>query len=116
MRFLGTENGGGGAKMATNTMTKWSVCTYCNHKPGAGHIAWRKKVDDWKEKRRNKRQRDTQGDSDKKTPPEPANDDAANAKKLALSQSLQAALTTTCGISPTEWNDVWASCCSETGN
>ena len=37
-------------------------------------------------------------------------------KKLALSQSLQAALTTTCGITPSEWNDVWASSCQETGN
>ena len=95
------------------------VGMYCTHKPGAGHIEWRKKVDAWKEKRRAKRQRDnggTQEDGDRKTPPEPANDDAAKAKKLALNQSLQAALTTTCGITPTEWNDVWASCCSETGN
>ena len=93
---------------------------YVLHKPGQGHIEWRKRIDDRKAKRREQREKRkgvtaNGGDTT-------AKDDAATAtggssnKKLSLNTSLQAALTTQCGLSPEEANKLWADVCSESGN
>ena len=90
---------------------------YVTHKPGADHVTWRAKVDAWKDKRREKRQKQNGGGG----PPKPGNDDSKPAattegKKLALSNSLQAVLTTECGLTPDAFNTMWTQCCSESGN
>ena len=97
-----------------------AVGVYCNHRPGAEHVAWRAKVDAWKEKRREKRQK-SGGGTPAGGPPKPGNDDSKPSaqgvgKKLALGNSLQAVLTTGCGLTPDAFNTMWNKCCSESGN
>ena len=97
---------------------------YCRHKPGAEHIAWRERVDKWKKankERRQKRQKlkdggggTTQTDNDDTQ--SPAAPSANKGKKLALANSLQAVLTTTCGLTPDQFKDIWDKSCAESGN
>ena len=99
---------------------------YCTHKPGAGHVAWRERVDKWKQankERRAKRQklRDGGAATAQQTPDINAKPPAApraneEGKKLALANSLQAVLTTSCGLTPDQFKDMWDKSCAESGN
>ena len=42
--------------------------------------------------------------------------DKASKKKLALSDSIQSALTTQLGMTPDHWKSVWEEACKESGN
>ena len=93
---------------------------YCNHRPGAEHVAWRAKVDAWKEKRWEKRQK-SGGGTPAGGPPKPGNDDGkpsvdVKGKKLALRNSLQAVLTTECKLTIDQFNNMWNKCCYESEN
>ena len=98
---------------------------YCRHKPGTEHVAWREKVDHWKKvakERRQKRQKLKDGgagttpapDDDAKPPAAPSANNEG--KKLALANSLQAVLTTTCGLTPDQFQEMWNKSCAESGN
>ena len=91
---------------------------YCIHKPGAGHKEWevnklaRRKED---KERRGKRDRESPAlATQPPTPVVPTND--ANKKRLALSDNIQAALTTQLGVDPDHWKSIWDDACAETGN
>ena len=90
---------------------------YCTHKPGEGHKQWyaAKQARNAERKvNRGKRDRDT---STSATTPaiKPSGDDASK-KKLALSDSIQSALTTQLGMTPDHWKSVWEEACEESGN
>ena len=94
------------------------VGMYCIHKPGAGHKEWevnklaRRKED---KERRGKRDRESPAlATQPPTPVVPTND--ANKKRLALSDNIQAALTTQLGVDPDHWKSIWDDACAETGN
>ena len=59
----------------------------------------------------NKRDRDTSTPAEK-----PAPDDDAKKKRLALSDNIQAALTTQLGMTPDHWRSIWDDAYEETGN
>ena len=90
------------------------VGMYVLHKPGQGHLDWRKRIDERKAKRREKRAKDRAAKAGEATTAPAA--DGSNDKKLSLSTSLQAALTTQCGLSPEEANKLWADVCDKSGN
>jgi hypothetical protein len=89
------------------------VGMYCTHKPGDGHKEWyaaklAKKAE--QKVNRGKRDRDTSIPAAKPSPDEPSK------KKLALSDSIQSALTTQLGMTPDHWKSVWDEACQESGN
>ena len=86
------------------------------HKPGEGHLKWRKRIDDRKAKRLEKMEK-RMGGGDTTAKDKAATDtDASSNKKLFLNTSLQAALTTQCGLSPEEATKLWSDVCNESGN
>ena len=94
---------------------------YCKYKPGAEHISWRAKADAWKEKCHEKKQKQKEGGAGTTPAAGPDDDDSkpivdVNGKKLALGNSLQAVLTTSCGLTPDTFDDIWAKYYSELGN
>ena len=89
---------------------------YVMHKPGEGHLKWRKRIDDRKAKRLEKMEK-RMGGGDTTAKDKAATDtDASSNKKLFLNTSLQAALTTQCGLSPEEATKLWSDVCNESGN
>ena len=94
------------------------VGMYCTHKPGARHDEWcaRKLARRGAEKeRRGKRDRDSPAlATQPPTPAAPADD--ANKKRLALSDSIQSALTTQLGMAPDHWKSIWDEAYEESGN
>ena len=89
---------------------------YVLHKPGQGHLDWRKRIDDRKAKRREQREKRMGGGGTTAKDKAATDADTSNNKKLALNTSLQAALTTQCGLSPEEATKLWSDVCSESGN
>ena len=85
---------------------------YCLHKPGEGHQDWLKaKI------ARKAREKIRRGKKDKEGAPEPSPSVAGGVKrKLELSEHLQAALATSCGISDETFQELWNDSCAETGN
>ena len=89
---------------------------YVLHKPGQGHLDWRRRIDDRKAKRREQREKRMGGGGTTAKDKAATDADTSNNKKLALNTSLQAALTTQCGLSPEEATKLWSDVCSESGN
>ena len=86
---------------------------YCTHKPDEGHKEWHAKKQE-----RNAQNKENHGkrDRDTSTPaPHPAPAES-NKKKLALSDSIQSALTTQLGMTPDHWKSVLEEACKESGN
>ena len=105
----------------------WSDCKphnvmYCCHTTKE-YDEWRRKFDAKKEALKesgpdieviegpNKRDRDTSTPALK-----PAPDDDAKKKRLALSDSIQSALTTQMGMTAGHWKSVWEEACEESRN
>ena len=90
---------------------------YCTHKPGEGHQQWyaaKQARNAERKANRGKRTRDT-SNTDTTSATKPSGDDSSK-KKLALSDKIQAALTTQLGMTPDHWKSVWEEACEETGN
>lgn len=90
---------------------------YCTHKPGEGHVQWyaaKQARNAERTKNRGKRDRDTS--TADTTPATKPSGNEASKKKLALSDNIQAALTTQLGMTPDHWKSVWEEACEESGN
>ena len=86
---------------------------YCTHKTSE-HAAWRKAQDERNERRRQRpggRPPSNQGDKPPSNPPADA-----QAKKLALSESLRTALCTQAGLSSDVADRIWQEACRDSGN
>ncbi len=84
---------------------------YVFHKPGSEHDAWRAKKDQFK---KGGPKNSTVTTCKVPTPVSGLTD--SSAAKLSLSQSLQAALVTTAGLSADQFQKIWAEACNELGN
>ena len=87
---------------------------YVTHKPGAQHDRWVARKNKWLESRRSQREKENAGD-DKANGTDNTAADTGD-KKLALSQSLQAALMTKAGLSEDQFQQIWCEACSDSGN
>ena len=89
---------------------------YVTHKPGHQHQRWLERKNRWLENRKSNNEKDkeaTAPPADKTAAP--ATNDKGD-KKLALSQSLQAALMTKAGLSEDQFQQIWCEACQDSGN
>ena len=86
---------------------------YVSHKPGAEHIAWQKKKDESKAR---KRATSDQGQKTDAQPKPPTGSTDTSAKKLSLSQHLKSALVTKAGLSDDQFQTIWDDACNQLGN
>jgi hypothetical protein len=88
---------------------------YVFHKP-TEHDVWQERKSALNGRRGGKKGEKEKAKTPASTPPVPKPSSTSSAAKLSLAKSLQEALTTTTGLTDDQFNKIWDTCCSASGN